>query len=487
MSAGTSAGGGAEEEDGAGAPEGTVGDIAIVLHTHMPYVEGHGTYPFGEEWLFDAVLRSYLPVLERAENLTMSVTPVLADQLEDESAMKRLRKFAEEFRLASSRADERDVEADLKPACRAEAERYGEAISGFDAKDEDLISAFSGAADERNVELIASTATHAVLPLLLTREARKLQLEVGLASHRRRFGRPAGIWLPECAYEPGIESLLADSGVEYFCTDQSAHEEPGDSMVPIATEGATAFPIDWEAIRWLWSWEGYPSDPLYADFHRKSLRGCRPWSISGDPYDPSAAEARAREQGREFAAAAAERLARYRGESGRPGLITFAIDTELLGHWWWEGIYWLEEAMSALPEVGVRPLTLAQARNEHPPQRRTLHSGSWGEGKDLRTWDSPRVADLAWAAQRLELQVVRAASSRRLTGGSLARVARELLAVQASDWAFLDYGGKTGDYPYARLLEHSRAAFEALESPAGVDPRTRNLAPDLSPAPLLEP
>ena len=34
----------------------------------MPYVEGFGTYPFGEEWLFDAVARSYLPVLAVARS-----------------------------------------------------------------------------------------------------------------------------------------------------------------------------------------------------------------------------------------------------------------------------------------------------------------------------------------------------------------------------------------------------------------------------------
>ena len=38
--------------------EDTAGDLAIVLHSHMPYVEGFGTYPFGEEWLFDAFARS---------------------------------------------------------------------------------------------------------------------------------------------------------------------------------------------------------------------------------------------------------------------------------------------------------------------------------------------------------------------------------------------------------------------------------------------
>ena len=59
----------------------TVGDLAIVLHSHMPYVEGFGTYPFGEEWLFDAFARSHLPVLEVAERVTRTVTPVLAEQL----------------------------------------------------------------------------------------------------------------------------------------------------------------------------------------------------------------------------------------------------------------------------------------------------------------------------------------------------------------------------------------------------------------------
>ena len=61
---------------------GSVGDLALVLHSHMPYVEGFGTYPFGEEWLFDAILRSYAPLAEIVDDLTMTVTPVLADQLE---------------------------------------------------------------------------------------------------------------------------------------------------------------------------------------------------------------------------------------------------------------------------------------------------------------------------------------------------------------------------------------------------------------------
>ncbi|MBA2522957.1 MAG: DUF1957 domain-containing protein, partial [Solirubrobacterales bacterium] len=154
---------------------------------------------------------------------------------------------------------------------------------------------------------------------------------------------------------------------------------------------------------------------------------------------------------------------------------------------WWEGPAWLEEVLASLPAAGVRALTLSRALEEHPAEQRQLKASTWGAGKDLRTWDSPAVADLTWAARRLELRLLREAGGGALKGESLMRAARELLAVQASDWAFLDYGRQTGDYPYERLLGHSRAAFDAIDSETPPEPTMRNLAPDLSPAPLLEP
>src|ERR671931_1118154 len=98
--------------------ERTAGDLAIVLHSHMPYVEGFGTYPFGEEWLFDAVVRSHLPVLEVADRVTVTVTPVLADQLEADGVAGRMRDFVREYRVGSCEADARDFdEPQLRDAC----------------------------------------------------------------------------------------------------------------------------------------------------------------------------------------------------------------------------------------------------------------------------------------------------------------------------------------------------------------------------------
>ena len=479
-------GGGTKSATGPAGPE-TFGDLAIVLHSHMPYVEGFGTYPFGEEWLFDAVVRSYLPVLEVARDLTMTVTPVLADQLEDGGAAERLRRFLVEWRIGAAEADLPQVPEECRAACEGERRRYSHALELLDAAGGDPLAPFQRAAAEGRIALAASSATHAVLPLLATRAGLRLQLDAGIRSHRRRFGWDGGFWLPECAYVPGLEWRLAEAGVRWFCVDQSEHAGPLEALAPVRTEaGPVALPIDWEAISWLWSLDGYPSDPAHAQFAGKSLRGIRIWRVGGGAYDPAAAEAAAERQAREFLAAAAQRLRDYAEGSGRRGLLVFAIDTELLGHWWSEGPVWLRGVLEGAVEAGVRLLTVPEALAEHEPVERPLRASTWGEGKDLSTWDSPPVADLAWGARRMELRLLRAVSG-SLRGAALTRAARELLAAQASDWAFLDQRKQAGDYAYQRATDHSRAMLEAIDCDRATDPRMRSLAPDLSLAPLLEP
>jgi 1,4-alpha-glucan branching enzyme len=466
---------------------GGAGDLAIVLHSHMPYVEGFGTYPFGEEWLFDAVIRSYLPVLEFAKRLTMTVTPVLADQLEAAGVRERLREFLIEWRIGAAEADFPEVPPECRPACEAELARYRRALELLDAAGGDPLAPFQRAAAEGRVALAASAATHAVLPLLATREGLRLQLDAGLRSHCRRFGRAEGFWLPECAYAPGLEWRLAEAGVGWFCTDQSAHERPLQALAPVRTAaGPVALPIDWEAIGWLWSLDGYPSDPAHAQFDGKSLRGIRLWKVGGGAYDPAAATAAAQRQAREFLAATAARLRQYADEHDRRGLLVFAIDTELLGHWWSEGPIWLRAVLEGAEAAGVRMLTVPEALAEHEPVERKLVASTWGEDKDLSTWDSPPVADLAWGARRLELRLLRALSG-GLDRDAATRAARELLAAQASDWAFLDKRGQAGDYAYQRATDHARAFLEAIDCGSATDSRMRSLAPDLSLAPLLEP
>ena len=431
----------------------------------MPYVEGFGTYPFGEEWLFDAVIRSYLPVLEVADRLTMTVTPVLADQLEDAGTRRAPAglpgRVADRRRRSRPGGGAGGVPGGLRrPSWTATGGRW----SCSTRAGGDPLRSFRRAEQEGRVALATSSATHAVLPLLATRAGLRLQLDAGIRSHRRRFGWDGGFWLPECAYAPGLEWRLAEAGVRWFCVDQSAHEGPLEALAPVRTEaGPVALPIDWEAIGWLWSLDGYPSDPAHAQFAGKSLRGIRIWKVGGGAYDPAAAEAAARRQAAEFLAATAARLREFATAAGRRGLLVFAIDTELLGHWWSEGPVWLKGVLEGAEAAGVRTVTVPQALAEHEPVERELVASTWGEEKDFRTWDSPAVADLAWGVRRLELRLLRALAG-GLRGDAAHRAGRELLAAQASDWAFLDRRGQAGDYAFQRATDHAGAMLEAIDS-----------------------
>ena len=215
----------------------TVGDLAIVLHSHMPYVEGFGTYPFGEEWLFDAFARSHLPVLDVADRLTMTITPVLADQLEAEGVGERILRFLRRHRVDAADRDVADAGAALRPAAKAEADHFTEAMKRLRKLGGNPLRAFQDAHAKGRIALMASAATHAVLPKLATLAGRRLQVDAGLRSHERRFGEPAGFWLPECAYVNGLEAVLAERGIAYTCLDQSSQESGTAALVPIALAG----------------------------------------------------------------------------------------------------------------------------------------------------------------------------------------------------------------------------------------------------------
>jgi 1,4-alpha-glucan branching enzyme len=470
----------------------TAGDLAIVLHSHMPYVEGFGTYPFGEEWLFDAFARSHLPVLDAAERLTMTITPVLADQLEATGVGERMLRFLRRHRVDAADRDVADAGGAVRPAAKAEADHYTRAMRRLRKLGGNPLRAFQEAHAKGRIALMASAATHAVLPKLATLAGRRLQVDAGLRSHERRFGAAAGFWLPECGYAPGIDAVLAERGLAYTCLDQSAREGGTAALAPIGLQGGpVGFTIDWPSVQLVWSDGGYPSDPAYLEYHRLSANGMRLWSISGEPYDPAVAAKRASEHAASFLAAVRDRLERHRTDRGRRGLCVFAIDTELLGHWWAEGPIWLEHVLKGAELDGVRLLTLPQALREHEPEERPAHQGSWGEGKSLETWDSPAVSDLVWATRRSELRLLRALGLRDLSREAAQRAARELLALQSSDWAFMVTRDLAADYPVERMRLHAEsldAALAALtDSAVAPEPALRGLAPHLDLSPLTTP
>jgi 1,4-alpha-glucan branching enzyme len=467
------------------------GALALVLHSHMPYVEGFGTWPFGEEWLWEAVACVYLPLLELLDGapVTVGLTPVLCDQLDamkgpaGERYLRFLREVRAPIHEKDSAALERAGEAALAAEVRRAAGDYSGAERSFEACGRDLVGAFR---ELEGVELWTSAATHAVLPLLATDAGMRLQLASGVASHGARFGAwSGGLWVPECAYAPGLDRELAQHGVRAFCVDQTA--VPGfDHLLPVATEaGPVALPVDWSTVELVWHGErGYPAAGGYRDYHRRTLHDPKPWRNDGKPYDPTAARALARAHGRHFVERAAARVS-------DGGLLCCALDTELLGHWWYEGQAWLAAVLEEAPRRGLELVTASDGLELIEPVTRPLAASSWGERKDLSTWDGPQVAEFAFAARAAELRLVGAAASGAISPAALARAARELLALQSSDWAFMVTRQLAGDYPRERLEAHRKsfdAALSALrDSRAAPDPKLRELAPYLDLASLTTP
>ena len=476
--------------------------LALVLHSHMPYVEGFGTWPFGEEWLWEAVSTVYLPLLDELDGapLTLGLTPVLCDQLETlpGEAGDRLLAFLRDVRAPIHEEDARGLEEGNVPELAAEVRRaagdYLRADLALEERGRDVLGALAAL---EGVELWTSAASHPVLPLLATDAGIELQLATGIASHERRFGGwRGGFWLPECAYEPGLELQLAARGVRAFCVDQTGEHGLGapEQLEPVLTEaGPVAVPIDWATVELVWNdRRGYPTHGVYRNYHGRTVHDLKPWNNGGGAYDRAAAVELAREHARDFLGRAAERLRAYESERGRTGLLCCALDTELLGHWWYEGPDWLATVLAEAPAAGVELVTLSGGLEQvEPVAGRELAPSTWGTGKDLSTWSSAKVAGLAFGARTAELRTVHALAQGRGSRAAAERAARELLALQASDWAFMDTRELAAGYPTERVQAHAAAhdaALGALKDSAPVpEAGVRNLAPDLDLSPLCAP
>jgi 1,4-alpha-glucan branching enzyme len=493
------------------------GELAILLHTHMPYVEGFGTWPFGEEWLWEAIAGSYLPLLDLLDSgapLTVSLTPVLCDQLEAPGVAERFERFVGEVRRETHEKDIRGLRETGADGLARELERcwaeYEARLQRFRERGGDLLAAFAPHAQW------TSAATHAVLPLLATDAAVRAQVQVGVDSHRARFAlahpaggggvratagggsRPpaggwnGGFWLPECAHAPQLEPLLAQAGVRACCVELTARHGLGawkQARVLVGEAGVALVPIDRATIARVWSDGGYPAHGAYRDYHNHTIHHHKPWSNDGSPYDAELAITTAQAHAAEFVAAARARLREVgeRAPAALPGggLVVCALDTELLGHWWYEGVHWLRAVVQECARQDVALVRLDEAAALHDPA--PVRDGEWGEstwGKngDLSTWSGPAVADIAFATREAELRAL--AAGRGAGDAAL----RELLALQASDWAFMVSRELAVPYARERFDGHRERFQRALAAgPAADAGALRNLAPRAAPTILHGP
>jgi 1,4-alpha-glucan branching enzyme len=361
-----------------------------------------------------------------------------------------------------------------------------------------LIHGFRRFFDSGKLEIITCGATHGFLPLMLNRNAVRVQVEQGAREFERHFGRrPRGIWLAECGYTPGVDELLRDSGIQYFFVDTHSvlFSEPRPrygvySPILCPNTSVAAFARDTESSKQVWSAvEGYPGDFWYREFYRdigfdldyeylkphlhqmgiRSNTGIKYYRITGDvdlahkqPYDQRMALERAADHAGNFMFNREKQVEWLAGAmGGRAPIIVAPYDAELFGHWWFEGPDFLNFLMRKVcyDQQNVKMITPPEYLALYPknqvcqPQLSSWgykgYAEVWLEGSN--DWIYPHLHE---GAERMVELARRFPDTNGLQRRALNQAARELLLAQASDWAFIMKTGTMVEYAVKRTHEH---------------------------------
>jgi 1,4-alpha-glucan branching enzyme len=542
-----------------------LGGFTFVLHSHMPFYRGAGKWPHGEENLHEVMAETYVPLLEAltdlheagvAAKVTLGITPVLAEQLADPHIIENFEAYVEK-EIEAARSDiDRFQESDEQHflyLAHYYRDWYTHVLQTFRERfDRDIVGGFRRLQAAGVVEILTSGSTHPYLPLMSRESTIYAHLAIGKRATERHFGKaPSAIWLPECAYRPGydtvgpdgqpryrpgIEHWLQETGLKLFFSESVAvegshvvghaehetHELTRQvtrtvELAPVADiYGQVAQTLEvmeqehagWVTEKHVMPYEGgaasekggtfhayyvresdvavvgrnrvvgeqvwaaahgYPGDGDYREFHRKDAEhGFQYWRVTDNkadlqykqPYDPFNAGRRVGMHADHFVGLVESQLRWHQGEHGGSGLVASAYDTELFGHWWFEGVQWLKEVLTRMAQSeSIELVTASEWLEKHPPEDVVeLPESSWGHAGTHITWINPETTWM-WEAvhnceARMEDLVARHADAVGSKEAALNQAARELVLLEASDWQFLYTTGQARQYAGDRFAEH---------------------------------
>lgn len=488
--------------------------LGIVLHAHMPFVR-HVEYPrfLEEDWLFESISESYLPLLrmlERLKNdgvrfrLAISLSPTLCAMLSDSALQERFYNYLLLHKALGEKELKRCSESGNETFLPL-AEMYCEKIrqnmeTYYDKYGKNILSAFAQYEKDGYLELITTAATHAYLPIYRDYPiAVDAQIETAIFSHLKYFGKaPRGFWLPECGYYPGLEERLKKQGVEYFHVATQAlmlsqQNAKRGCYAPVrCPNGTVAFAREAAISSLVWdNNDGYPADPDYREFYRdigfdlpmdyirpfihepevRVFTGFKYWAISEGqnkkPYNPEAAGKKVRLHAQNFLYQVEKKCDEVRPLIDTDPYITASFDAELFGHWWAEGIDWLEAVIRGAAEGGkVRLLTQSDYIDESKKSRMEYQVmqpafSSWGEDGYSSVWvDSRNCSEyrhIHKAIERMEELADRFPDQKSLKQRFLNQAGREVLLAMASDWPFIIHNQTSAGYAQKRLTDHLKS------------------------------
>jgi len=512
----------------------SIGSFVFMLHSHLPYYRKAGMWPFGEENLYECMAETYIPLLNIISELydegikaklTVGITPILAEQLNDEYLKDGFEKYL------NSKIDAVSEDVSRYPNASVAHSQHLNFLAKYyfdwytNVKDNylnkynrDLIGAFKRFQDLGCIEITTSAATHGFSPLLATDSSLNGQFKTGSETTKRLFGKKAkGAWLPECAYRPGYEAIdsqgrkywrpaievtMQNSGIEYFFTESHVIEggvSVGNRRIvgvygnieyiplpPRPATGLTTFESYWlpdaqvavmgrndRAGFQVWSAaDGYPGDGCYREFHKKDDNsGMNYWRLTspstdlGDKmlYDPVLAMSKINENSDHYTNLIYHMLNDYKKATGKNGLVMVAFDTELFGHWWFEGMEFIKQVIrkfnNFIPEI-ERQCAAEYLEKTPPTAAISLPESSWGQGGHFWVWQNHQT-EWMWPiihAAEKRMQTIagkyQSIPQNKVLHRALNQLARELLLLERSDWPFLITTWQARDYATERFRKH---------------------------------
>jgi len=486
------------------------GYLSLVLHAHLPFVR-HPEYPdfLEEDWLYEAISETYIPLLVAFNHLrdegvkfrvTMSMTPPLCEMLSDSLLQERYVHHLDKLCELSEKEVERTKKEapNFHSAALMYRRHFNECRELFEnTYQRNIIQGFRQLQDEGYLEIITCCATHGYLPLMSSEVAKRAQIQIARENYIKHFGRPPrGIWLAECAFNPGDDRYLREAGIQFFISDAHAilygtpRPRRGIYAPVITPEGVAVFARDTETSEQVWSSDiGYPGDPNYREFYRdlgydaqdeeyikpylhddgvRRNVGIKYHRITGkvglnqkEPYVPEWATERTTIHASDFLANRQAQARHLNSTLGRAPVILAPYDAELFGHWWFEGPQFLFYLFKKLyyDQDEIQPISPIDYLTLHPDnQQQTPSASSWGAEGYNRVWINAQTDWIYLHQHAAERRMVELAERFPQADGLLLRAlnqaARELLLAQSSDWAFIITTGTMVQYAVKRFKDH---------------------------------
>jgi len=473
---------------------------------------------FEEEWLFEATAETYIPLLDVlyklvdegiSPKITMTISPVLAEQLKLEHFKERFEAYCKKT-IGYAIRDKHDFEhndAHLSYLASRWEDHYSSMLERFNTVyDRDVLDSLKKLQDAGHIELMTCGATHAYFPATGEDTSIQAQVQTAVESHTKTFGvAPKGLWLPECGYRPsckwappygtkvgeipysrkGVEEFLSEADLNFFVVDNHQlmkafpYDLVKDPFFAYWARGAqtpkdsvAVFARDIPLSLQVWRHEvGYPGDGTYLDFHKKHFPGrLRYWKITHtkadmaykDYYYPDdAVDQKVLEHAGHYKFMIAGSLKTHYEQTGAASMALTAFDTELFGHWWFEGplfIYHVIKWVNSDPEI--RTETCSEYMKRVPPAADVfLPESSWGSGYNSSTWINEEIGWLMDKEIDAELDMKDLAREFFYTVDPelikiLKQCSRELMLLQSSDWKFMITNWSTRDHAERRAVEH---------------------------------